>query len=136
VTRSDGGEDVPGGPAAPGLRADKWLWQARFFRSRSLAAATAGGGHMRLNGERVAKPAQPVRVGDTLTFPQGGRVRVVRIAALGTRRGPSAEAQALYEDLTPAAEVEAAPGAPQRVHGRPSRDARRAARQRKGGAVE
>jgi len=135
VTRSEGGAATPGG-TGPGLRADKWLWQARLFRSRSLAAATAGSGRMRLNGERVAKPAQPVRVGDTLTFPQGGRIRVVRITALGSRRGPAAEAQALYVDLTPEPEAAPASGAPQRVAGRPPRDARRAARLRKGGAVE
>ena len=56
---------------------------------------------MRLNGARIEKPAQSVQPGDTLTFPQGRQVRVVRIKALATRRGPAPEAQALYADLTP-----------------------------------
>ncbi|WGH79050.1 RNA-binding S4 domain-containing protein [Jannaschia ovalis] len=87
---------------APGrLRLDKWLWQARFFKTRSLAARMIGEGRVRLNGARVTKPAQAVVPGDALTFPQGDRIRVVEIAALGERRGPAAEAQTLYADHTP-----------------------------------
>lgn len=82
------------------LRIDKWLWQARFFKTRSLAAKQVSGGHVRLNGNRVQKPAQAVVPGDVLTFPQGRIVRVVCIEALGTRRGPAPEAQTLYKDLT------------------------------------
>jgi len=81
------------------LRLDKWLWQARFFRTRTLAAGQVAEGQVRLNGARVTRPAQAVGPGDVLTFVQGSRVRVVRIAALGARRGPAAEARALYEDL-------------------------------------
>jgi ribosome-associated heat shock protein Hsp15 len=80
-------------------RADKWLFQARFFRSRSLAAALISGGGLRVNGMHAAKPAQDLRAGDTLTFAQGGRIRVIRVMALGERRGPAAEAQHLYRDL-------------------------------------
>jgi ribosome-associated heat shock protein Hsp15 len=87
--------------APASLRLDKWLWQARFFKTRSLAARIVAEGRVRVNAERVTKPACAVAVGDTLTFPQGRAVRVVRIAALGSRRGPAAEAQALYEDLAP-----------------------------------
>ncbi len=83
------------------LRVDKWLWYARFFKSRSLAAGCATGGHLRINGNRAAKASANVSPGDVLTFPQGHSVRVVRILALGTRRGPAPEAQALYEDLSP-----------------------------------
>ena len=83
------------------LRLDKWLWHARFFKTRSLAAGQVSGGHVRVNGTRAAKPAQQVGPGDVLTLSQGPRVRVVRIAAPGTRRGPAPEARALYEDLTP-----------------------------------
>lgn len=83
------------------LRVDKWLWQARFFKSRSLAADVAASGHLRLNGNHVRKGAQPVRPGDMLTFPQGDKIRVVRVLAIGVRRGPASEAQVLYEDLTP-----------------------------------
>jgi ribosome-associated heat shock protein Hsp15 len=87
--------------AAPRLRMDKWLWQARFFKTRSLAAALIGGGDCRVNGTRVSRVGTPVQVGDVLTFVQGRDVRVVRITALGQRRGPSSEAQLLYVDLAP-----------------------------------
>jgi len=90
-------------PDPGAIRLDKWLWHARFFKSRSLAAQAAGSGRMRLNAQPVAKPAAQLRTGDVLTFAQGERVRVVRILALGTRRGPAPEAQTLYEDLSPAA---------------------------------
>ena len=85
------------------IRLDKWLWYARFFKTRGLAAKTVSAGHVRVNAARVSKPAQAVGPGDTLTFPQAKRIRVVRILAPGTRRGPAPEAQALYEDLSPPA---------------------------------
>ena len=84
----------------PKLRLDKWLWQARFFKTRSLAAKQISAGRVRVNGTRVSKPAFSVTPGDVLTFAQAREIRVVRIIALGTRRGPAPEAQALYEDLT------------------------------------
>ncbi|MCP4328925.1 MAG: RNA-binding S4 domain-containing protein [Alphaproteobacteria bacterium] len=83
------------------LRLDKWLWQARFCKSRTLAARLCQGAKMRLNREIVTKSHAQVRPGDVLTFPLGGHIRVVRIVALGTRRGPATEAQTLYEDLAP-----------------------------------
>ena len=86
-------------PAA--LRIDKWLWQARFFKTRSLAAKVVGGGHVRVNAERVSKASATVRPGDVLTFPQGRRIRVIEVTGIGTRRGPAVEAQALYEDRSP-----------------------------------
>lgn len=82
------------------LRIDKWLWQARFFKTRSLATKQVSAGHVRLNGHRVLKPAQAVVPGDVLTFPQGRVVRVVRVEMLGERRGPASEAQTLYFDMT------------------------------------
>ncbi|PIE11584.1 MAG: RNA-binding protein S4 [Rhodobacterales bacterium] len=85
------------------IRLDKWLWQARFVKSRSLAASLVTGGRVRVNSDKAHKPAHSVAPGDVLTFPQGDVVRVVRIAALGTRRGPAPEAQTLYQDLTPPA---------------------------------
>ena len=85
----------------PALRLDKWLWHARFFKSRGLAGDLAGSGALRINAERVDKPAVKVKPGDVLTFPKGNHVRVIRIEAIGTRRGPAAEAQALYMDLDP-----------------------------------
>lgn len=87
------------GRAKDKIRVDKWLWQARFVKSRSLAAALVTGAHVRLNGAKIAKPAHAVGPGDVLTFPQGDRIRIVRLVALGARRGPAAEAQGLYEDL-------------------------------------
>lgn len=83
------------------IRLDKWLWQARFCKSRSIAAALVTEGRVRVNSERATKPARGIAPGDVLTFPQGGRIRVVRVLATGERRGPATEAQTLYEDLDP-----------------------------------
>ena len=83
------------------IRLDKWLWHARFFKTRTLASKTCEGGRIRLSGRVVDKAHQAVRIGDVLTFPQARAIRVVRVVGLGTRRGPPAEAQALYEDLMP-----------------------------------
>lgn len=88
-------------PSRETLRLDKWLWQARFFKTRGLAAKIVSGGKVRVNSEPVSKPARAVGPGDVLTFSQGDRVRVVEIAELGTRRGPATEAQGLYKDLSP-----------------------------------
>ena len=107
------------------LRIDKWLWQARFFKTRSLAAKQVGGGHVRVNGNRVLKPAHAVGPGDVLTFAQGRVIRVVRIEALGERRGPAPEAQTLYTDLTE--KQDATPPNPKyEGNGRPSKRDRRA----------
>ena len=86
-------------PASDSLRLDKWLWQARFFKTRALAAQLVGKGRVRVNQAVVTKPHHRLRPGDVLTFPQGGSVRVVRVVDLGSRRGPAREAQSLYEDL-------------------------------------
>lgn len=90
-----------GPEAQPKLRLDKWLWYARFFKSRTLAAAACEQGAIRVNGERVAKANVLVKPADVLTFAQGPYVRVIEVAALGSRRGPAPEAQALYRDLDP-----------------------------------
>ena len=81
------------------IRIDKWLWQARFFKTRVLAALAVSGGHLRLNGAPMGKPGHAVGPGDVLTFPQGNQVRVVRILACGSRRGPAAEARGLYDEI-------------------------------------
>lgn len=86
-------------PQRPTLRLDKWLWQARFFKTRALAAEMVEAGHLRINGQRSAKPGHAVAEGDVLTFPQGNAIRLVRVTALGERRGPATEAQLLYLDL-------------------------------------
>lgn len=80
------------------IRLDKWLWQARFCKSRGLSAALVEEGHIRLNGQHVVKPACPVAPGDVLTLVVAGQVRVIEVVACGTRRGPAAEAQTLYRD--------------------------------------
>ena len=87
------------------LRIDKWLWQARFFKTRGLAAKLCNAGKVRIDGDKIDKSHYGVRVGHVLTFPQGRRIRVVRVVALGTRRGPAKEAALLYEDLSDEAPV-------------------------------
>lgn len=108
------------------IRLDKWLWQARFFKTRSLSAKAVQGGHCRVNGVPVAKPAYMVAPGDVLTFPQARDVRVIRVVALGERRGPAPEAQALYEDLAPPEPRERQPDVPRYDGGgRPTKKDRR-----------
>ncbi len=82
-------------------RLDKWLWFARLARTRTLAARLVEGGKVRVNREKVLKPAHIVKPGDVITAALGGRVRVARITDAGLRRGPAEEARALYEDLSP-----------------------------------
>ncbi len=106
------------------LRIDKWLWHARFFKTRTLAAKVVSAGHVRVNAERVKKPSTNIKAGDGLSFMQGRQLRIVRIEALGDRRGPASEAQALYEDLTPKREAAAPPV--ERVGIRPTKKDRRA----------
>jgi len=78
------------------LRIDKWLWHARFCKTRAIAQEKATKGHIRLNGQRVEKASAAVRVGDVMTLPVGGRVIALRVLGLGERRGPASEAQTLY----------------------------------------
>ena len=111
------------------LRLDKWLWYARFCKSRTLAAKLCASGRIHLDGAIVQKPHHQVRAGTVLTFPLGPHVRVLRILALGSRRGPAPEARLLYEDLQPpdpsaAREPPLAPRA--RGSGRPTKAERRA----------
>ena len=77
------------------LRADKWLWYARFFKTRSLAAKVCNAGKLRASGALVSKAHHKLKPGDVLTFPQGRHVRVIKVVSLASRRGPAAEAQAL-----------------------------------------
>jgi ribosome-associated heat shock protein Hsp15 len=86
--------------AADRLRIDRWLWCARFFKSRSAAAEAVRGGHVRLNGQRV-KPAHAVKIGDALqvALPHGAQ-RDVAIAVIPKRRGPAPEAAASYVETT------------------------------------
>ena len=84
-------------------RADVWLWRARFFKTRTLAAKICEEGRVRLTRtgveSRLDKPVRTLRVGDELVFALGGRLTAVRVEALGERRGPPAEARGLYSPL-------------------------------------
>jgi ribosome-associated heat shock protein Hsp15 len=80
-------------------RLDKWLWFARFAKTRTLAAKLVAGGFVRVNGQRAANPAKALLVGDIVTVAAPHTTAVVRVAALGWRRGPAPEAQQLYREL-------------------------------------
>jgi ribosome-associated heat shock protein Hsp15 len=82
------------------VRIDKWLWAARFFKTRSLAADAIGGGKVSLNGDGV-KPAKMVQMGDEIRVRLGPYEHIVIVRGLSERRGPASVAQALYEE-TPA----------------------------------
>jgi ribosome-associated heat shock protein Hsp15 len=82
------------------LRIDRWLWQARFFRTRAEATRFCETSSLRVNGRLIAKAHHPVRVGDVLTLGMGARVRVVRVRSLPTRRVGAATARAFYDDLS------------------------------------
>jgi len=115
-----------------GLRLDKWLWCARFFKSRSLASEAVNGGKVHVNGQRV-KPARGVRVGDVLDVTVGHEVHTVEVRSIPARRGPAPEARLCYEE-TPASVARrersreqrrlAAMAAPQ-TQGRPDKHTRR-----------
>jgi ribosome-associated heat shock protein Hsp15 len=105
---------TPGEQAAQAQRVDQWLWYARFAKSRTLAQALIERGKVRINRVKIAKTSQPVKPGDVLTLSLGPRIVSVEVLGIGARRGPAAEAQMLYRDLTarrgpPAVDV-AAPG--------------------------
>ena len=84
---------------ADGLRLDKFLWFARIVKTRALAQQLAEAGRLRLNGRVIDRAHAPVRVGDVLSIALRGTVRVLKVAALPVRRGPSAEARALYSEV-------------------------------------
>ena len=83
-----------------GLRIDKWLWFARFCKTRSLAQHLVEAGEVQLNGRVVAKASTLVKAGDQVELPAGRTRRRVRVAALGERRGPAEEARTLYHELS------------------------------------
>jgi ribosome-associated heat shock protein Hsp15 len=123
------GDDVS---ASGAVRLDKWLWAARFFKTRSLASAAIEAGKVRVHSERV-KPARAVRIGDLLLLARGNEVTEVIVRRLSSARGPAAVAQQLYEETEPSrtqrartaerARLEREPAAG--LRGRPSkRDAR------------
>jgi ribosome-associated heat shock protein Hsp15 len=80
-------------------RLDKWIWFARVVKTRSVATKLVLDGHVRVNARRIETPAKQIEPGDVLTIAFDSRVLVLRIVALGTRRGPYSEARLLFEDL-------------------------------------
>ena len=121
--RRDAGEES--------LRLDKWLWFARFFKSRNLASTLCAAGKVRIGGEAVRKANRQVRPGDVLTFPQGRHIRVIKILALAARRGPASEARLLYEDLKPPDAANRLPGDTPPVGRRPQGSGRPTKRERR-----
>ncbi len=115
-------------------RLDRWLWQARHFKTRTRAAKAVEDGYVKVNSIRVVKPSHQVGTGDVLTFRQGRDVRVVRIVELAGRRGPAAEALTLYDDLAPRSSGGAVGALP--LPGRPGRNERRIAAQLKVGNLD
>jgi len=111
------------------VRLDRWLWAARVFKTRALAARACDGGKVDVS-DQAAKPAKAVRPGDVIRVTlREGRKRILRVAALGDRRGPAARARALYADLTPPEPARprwAAPPARPPGAGRPTKRERRA----------
>lgn len=123
--------------SAAKLRVDKWLWHARFFKTRSLAAKVVSAGKLRVNGQPISKPAYSVSEGDVLTFPQARDVRVIKVVAMGERRGPAPEAQSLYVDLDPPKPPEPTSQAPRfEGKGRPTKKDRRVLQQTRSDLLE
>jgi ribosome-associated heat shock protein Hsp15 len=120
-------------------RIDKWLWAARFFKTRALAVAALETGKVQVNGARV-KPAKALVAGDTLTIRLGPYTHMVEVLALSGKRGPAAEAQKLYRETEESREKRAtlalelkAQAQPSDQKGRPTKKDRREIERVKGG---
>lgn len=83
----------------PAIRLDKWLWHARFYKSRSIASQAVKRGKLRINGRKPVRASANVRPGDVLTVVRGTQVMVVALLDIGERRGPASQAQLLYKTL-------------------------------------
>ncbi|MEM8797563.1 MAG: RNA-binding S4 domain-containing protein [Pseudomonadota bacterium] len=83
------------------LRIDKWLWFARVVKSRTLAAKLVQDGKVRINREKVASASRTIKIGDVLTIAVHNKIRILKVQAIGSRRGPASEAALLYDDLSP-----------------------------------
>ena len=81
------------------MRIDLFLHRIRLLKSRTLAQALVEQGTTRIDGKRVAKPSEPVRVGSVIALPLRGQVRVIRVLSLPERRGPASEARLAYEEI-------------------------------------
>ena len=115
-------------PSDLAVRADRWLWAARFYKSRSLAAEACGGGKVEVNGH-TAKAHKLVRVDDTLEFPHPHGLKKLKVLAVSDKRGPATEARLLYEDHSPPPDADfdffAQPSFRSRGSGRPTKRERR-----------
>jgi ribosome-associated heat shock protein Hsp15 len=118
----------------PGIRIDKWLWAARFYKTRSLATDDIHKGRVQINGNEV-KPARDVKPGDTVAMRHGGLTRTVVVRALSDKRGPAPEAQQLYAETEESLRLRAEAQEMRRMgtepalslsHGRPTKQDRRA----------
>ena len=92
---------MPPASASTKLRVDKWLWYARIFKTRTLAASCVKTGKVRVNQEKISSPSRGLSPGDILTVTLTRQIKILKVVALGTRRGPASEAQLLYDDLSP-----------------------------------
>ena len=101
------------------LRLDKWLWAARFYKTRTLAADEAGKGRVQVNGQD-AKPAREVRPGDVIAIHQGPLTRTVVVRALSGQRGPAPVAQQLYEETAESLRLRALAAEQRRCAGEPA----------------
>ncbi len=110
------------------LRIDKWLWRARFFKSRTLAAQAVNKRKVRVNRQIVDKSHTTIQLGDVITFVLGQNVLVVEVLELGVRRGPATEARSLYRNLDLPAKnfPSVSTGAREKGRGRPTKSERRA----------
>ena len=88
------------------MRIDRYLHCIRLVKSRSRAQGLVDSGHVRIDGKRVLKCSEPVRVGSIIALPLGDRVRVLRVVELPVRRGPAAEARACYVELGPGSDID------------------------------
>jgi len=89
------------GEGVPTLRIDRFLWFARLTKTRSQAQTLCAQGHIRVDGRHIDRAHAAIRPGNVLSFALNGRVRVIRVELLPTRRGPPPEARACYADLAP-----------------------------------
>lgn len=116
-----------------GQRIDLWLWYARFAKTRTLSQALITRGKVRINRERISKPSMSIKVGDMVTLTLGPRIRIIRVEAIGSRRGPATEAAELYSDHSPVyvspdaatKNADPAPAAREPGSGRPTKRDRR-----------
>ena len=87
--------------AVSSQRIDKWLWHARFIKTRSLSQKLVKAGKVRVNREKITNPSHPVKPENVLTLTLAREIKIIRVIAIGNRRGPYEEAKELYADLTP-----------------------------------